>query len=149
MKNNLLLILLGLTAVSCAPKDQAKPEPLLGTWKLLTGMTINGRDTALTDYTVGQEMIKIITPTHFAFMRHDLKGGKDSTAVYVAGGGRAQINGNIYTEYLDYLNYREWEGGVFELGYTVKGDTLITKGVEKVEEAGVDQVNVETYIRVK
>ncbi|MCB9280492.1 MAG: hypothetical protein H6562_16485 [Lewinellaceae bacterium] len=149
MKNTLLLILPALIAISCAPKDRPEPAPLLGTWKLLTGTTINGRDTSTVDYTQGQEMIKIITPTHFAFMRHDLNGGKDSTAVYVAGGGRVGIKGNIYTEYLDYLNYREWEGGVFELEYTVRGDTLITKGVEKVEEAGVDQVNVETYVRVK
>ncbi|MCB0610520.1 MAG: hypothetical protein KDD12_22545, partial [Lewinella sp.] len=98
MKNTLLLILPALIAISCAPKDRPEPAPLLGTWKLLTGTTINGRDTSTVDYTQGQEMIKIITPTHFAFMRHDLNGGKDSTAVYVAGGGRVGIKGNIYTE---------------------------------------------------
>ncbi|KYP14510.1 hypothetical protein [Flavihumibacter sp. CACIAM 22H1] len=126
-----------------------KSSPLIGTWKLVSGTTIKGKDTVVTDYTIGQEMIKIISPTHFSFLRHDLNKGKDSLASYAAGGGRVRIGDSTYTEYLDYFNIREWEGGEFVLAYTIAGDTLTTTGVEKVEALGVDHINIEKLVRVK
>lgn len=137
-----------LLCAACSTTTEA-PSPLIGTWKLLKGTTIAGQDTTIVDYTQGQEMIKIISATHFAFLRHDLNHGKDSTAVYSAGGGRAAINGNKYTEYLDYFNAREWEGNTFEFEYSIHGDTLTTKGIEKVEKAGVDHLNIEMFVRVR
>lgn len=121
---------------------------ILGTWKLITGITISGKDTTVTDYTKGQEMIKIINPTHFAFLHHDLNQGKDSTAVFAAGGGRVAFDSTHYTEYLDYCNSREWEKHQFDLTYTISGDTLRTTGLEKVENAGVDRINIETLVRI-
>lgn len=129
--------------------NQKKASELIGTWKLLTGTTIKGKDTVVTDYTIGQEMIKIISPTHFAFLRHDLNKGKDSLASYAAGGGRIRIGDSSYTEYLDYFNIREWEGGEFVLSYKINGDTLTTTGVERVEELGIDHLNIERLVRVK
>jgi hypothetical protein len=108
--------------------NHQEASPIIGTWQLISGTTIKGSDTTVTDYTKGQEMIKIITPTHFSFLRHDLNHGKDSTADYSAGGGRVKIEGKKYKEYLDYFNVREWEGGEFEFDYEVTGDTLIIKG---------------------
>lgn len=144
-----------LMVVSCGPvtpkkdtKSQTSP-PIVGTWKLLTGTTIKGTDTVVTDYTIGQEMIKIISPTHFAFLRHDLNKGKDSTASYAAGGGRVKIGDSTYTELLDYFSVREWEGGEFELFYKISGDTLITTGVEKIEALGIEHLNIEKLLRVK
>lgn len=144
-----------LIVVSCGPmtpQQNAKSEiapPIVGTWKLLTGTTIQGTDTVVTDYTIGQEMIKIISPTHFAFLRHDLNKGKDSTASYAAGGGRIKIGDSTYTELLDYFSVREWEGGEFELFYKISGDTLITTGVEKIEALGIEHLNIEKLVRVK
>lgn len=141
--------------LSCEP-DAAKNDvvtqsepPLVGTWKLISGTTIKGTDTVVTDYTIGQEMIKIISPTHFAFLRHDLYKGKDSTASYAAGGGRVKIGDSTYTELLDYFSVREWEGGEFELSYQISGDTLITTGVEKIESLGIEHLNIERLVRVK
>ena len=152
MKNQAIGILLTLTAAACGYKDtqtQSASLPLVGTWKLLQGTTIKGNDTTRTDYTKGQEMIKIISPTHFAFLRHDLQHGKDSTADYSAGGGRVTIGEKNYTEYLDYFNVREWEGGKFDFEYNISGDTLTITGIEKVEKLGVNHLNIETYIRQK
>lgn len=129
--------------------EQTTSSPLIGTWKMVSAITIKGKDTTVTDYTVGKEFIKIITPTHFSFLSHDLSKGKDSTASFVAGGGRVKMGEGKYTEYLDYCNSREWEGGIFELGYTIKGDTLITSSVEKIEKLGIDQLNMEKLIRVR
>ncbi|ULQ56006.1 hypothetical protein KJS94_15260 [Flavihumibacter rivuli] len=160
MRTSLSIILASLLLVSCNSENPKTPNgkssesgkeisPLIGTWKLLKGTTIKGKDTTVTDYTIGQEMIKIITPTHFSFLRHDLNKGKDSSAVYMAGGGRVKIEGNKYTEYLDFFSVREWEGNSFEQEFSINGDTLVTKGIEKVEAAGVDHINLETLVRVK
>lgn len=125
-----------------------EPSEIVGTWQLVSGTVIQGEDTTVTDYTKGQEMIKIINDTHFAFLRHDLKAAEDSNKVFVAGGGTYTIKGNIYTEHLEYFTLREWEGNSFELAFTINGDTLITKGVEEVADLNVSYFNIEEYLRV-
>lgn len=153
MKAILSLLSAALLLSSCSnpskQPEQPAPSPLIGTWKMISATTIKGKDTAVSDYTVGKEFIKIITPSHFSFLSHDLNHGKDSTASFVAGGGRVKIGEGKYTEYLDYCNYREWEGGIFELNYTIKGDTLTTSSIEKIEKLGIDQLNMEKLIRVR
>lgn len=52
-------------------------------------------------------MIKIINETHFSFLNHDMKKGKDSTKVFVAGGGRYTLEGDQYNEFLEYCSARE------------------------------------------
>ncbi len=143
-KKPLKIPILFLLAIICLFACTKKETPaIIGTWKLISGTTIKGKDTLTTDYTKDQEMIKIINTTHFAFLRHDLKGGKDSTAVFVAGGGRCILEDNKYIEHLEYFNVREWEGNRFEFEYRVRGDTLVTKGLE------MDYINMETYCRVR
>ena len=94
-------------------------------------------------------MIKIINDTHFAFFNHDLNHGKDSTAVFSAGGGTYAIKDNAYTEYLQYFNDREWEDRHFSFVVSINKDTLTQSGVEKLEKLGIDRVIVERYVRVK
>ena len=82
MKKYLVVIVGALFLSSCLQKAENKilktqDSPIMGTWRLLSGKLIKGKDTTYTDYTKGQEMIKIINKTHFAFLRHDLKHGKD------------------------------------------------------------------------
>ena len=120
---------------------------LIGTWKLLTGTILKEKDTTVTDYTANQEVIKIINNTHFAFLRHDLK--QDSTSIFVSGGGRCEITPHKYIEHLDFCNFREWENNTFEFEYSIKGDTLVTKGIEKVTSLNVNHYNIEKYVRIK
>jgi hypothetical protein len=143
-----LMILL----VSCGKKissDSKSMVPLTGTWKLISGTLIENGDTTVTGYTKNVSFIKIINDTHFAFLQHDLTGGKDSSAVFVAGGGRYTLADSIYTEHLEYCNDRVWEGNDFSFVVTVKNDTLIQRGIEKVKEAGIDRMNIEMYVREK
>lgn len=139
---------------SCIKKEysnkrlQNESSTIIGTWKLISGTTIKGKDTLVTDYTQKQEMIKIINETHFAFLRHDLEKGRDSTAIFVAGGGKCSIKGNKYIEHLQYFNEREWEGNSFEFEYMINSDTLITQGVEEIEALGINYFNIEKYYRV-
>lgn len=149
MNNYKLLFVLIIFCSACYNnKNTNTPLPIIGTWKLVKGTTIKDQDTLITDYTIDQEMIKIINETHFAFLRHDLKNGKDSTAVFIAGGGSCSIQGNKYIEHLNYFNIREWEGSSFEFEFKINGDTLITRGIEKVEELDIDYYNIEEYHRV-
>ena len=120
-----------------------------GTWRLLSGTLIEKGDTTVTDYSKNVSFIKIINPTHFSFLQHDLKKGKDSTAVFVAGGGRYSLKDSIYTEHLEYCSAREWEGNDFSFTVTIRNDTLTQSGTEKVAGTGINRVNIERYVRLK
>jgi hypothetical protein len=143
------IMLLSFGAASNEGTSEPGSKPIAGYWKLLTGTLIEKGDTITTDYTKDVSFIKIINDTHFAFLQHDLKRGKDSVAVFVAGGGRYSLAGNSYTEHLEYCSAREWEANGFAFTVTLKGDTLTQRGVEKVESAGENRINTETYVKVK
>jgi hypothetical protein len=138
----LLFILL-----SCESKKTT--PPLLGTWQLITGTVIEKNDTIVTDYTKNKKFIKIINDTHFAFISHDLNKGKDSTAMFSAGAGKYTLADTLYTEHLEFCSDRAWENNDFHFTITISNDTLVQKGVEKVEGTGIDRLNIEKYVRVK
>ncbi len=144
-----LIICATALLLSCTAKPQPKPLPIIGTWKLISGTTIEKGDTNVTYYTGERAFIKIINDTHFAFLLHDLRKGKDSTAVYGSGGGTYTLNGNVYAEHLEYCSDREWEGHDFSFTISIENDTFVQSGVEVVESAGVNRVNIEKYVRLK
>ncbi|MGZ8559652.1 MAG: hypothetical protein ACXWWC_15020 [Chitinophagaceae bacterium] len=153
MKIKIAIILIASAMSSCNTNTSSPAQPdnsITGTWVLISGTTILKEDTTVADYTKDQQMIKIINNTHFAFMRHDLNNGKDSSkAIYSSGGGRYSLTGDQYTEYLDYCNDREWEGHTFNFTVTVNNDTLTQQGIEKIEKLDIDRLITEKYIRVK
>ncbi len=151
MKNLFIVITLFL-AVSCTNNSKLENEQkssVLGSWQLLNAQTIEGPDTTIDYFTENRKAIKIITDTHFAFFQHDLNKGQDSTKMYVSGGGKCYFEGSKYTEHLEYCNYRDWEDNTFSFELILKGDTLIQKGVERIESMDVDQIIIETYVRIK
>ena len=150
MKIKIVFVIIASTLMSCAGKPEvSKSSSITGTWLLLKGTLIDKGKSTVTDYTKNTSFIKIINDTHFAFLQHDLTKGQDSNAVFVAGGGRYSLNDSSYTEHLEYCTARNWEGNDFKFTYSIKEDTLIIKGIEKVESEGVDRVNIEKYIRKK
>jgi hypothetical protein len=152
MKKGYALILAVILVTACTvkePKGAAMDKVnIAGTWKLISGVLVEKGDTTVTDYTGNSSFIKIINDSHFAFMLHDLNQGKDSAAVYASGGGSYTINGNTYTEHLEYCSDRAWEGHDFTFEVTIKNDTLVQRGVEKIEAQGIDRLNIETYIKL-
>jgi hypothetical protein len=149
MKLTLTFIFIAMLFSSCKPGRDENNNELVGTWKLITATIIEKGDTTITDYTAKISFIKIINNTHFAFLQHDLTRGKDSSAVYASGGGKYFLMDNLYKEQLEYCNDRTWEGNDFEFAINIKNDTLIQKGIEKIEKAGINRVNIEKYVRLK
>jgi hypothetical protein len=154
MKKTIGFIVISAILVSCgANRHKEKPNQaalaLSGTWQLVSGTLIEKDDTVITDYTKKLSFIKIINATHFAFLKHDLNKGKDSTVAFGAGGGRYFLTDNLYTEHLEYCSDREWEGNNFEFTVTIRNDTLIQSGMEKLENTGINRLNIEKYIRLK
>jgi hypothetical protein len=147
---SLLIVLLPVIIIACNLQTQQKAEttslPIQGTWKLITGTIIEKGDTTITDYTKDRSFIKIINETHFSFLQHTLR--KDTTD-FSAGGGSYALNGNNYTEHLEYCSAKEWEGHDFSFTVFIKGDTLVQTGVEKIEAQGINRINTEKYIRYK
>lgn len=153
MKQTIGCLLITVVLISCntPPAEKAQTDndlPIRGTWKLISGTLIEKNDTVVTDYTKAQKMIKIINDTHFSFLRHDLNKGKD-TAIYSSGGGSYTLKGDQYTENLEFCDDRQWEGNSFQFTVYISNDTLIQKGVEKIDSLGINRVNIEKYIRIK
>ena len=94
-------------------------------------------------------MIKIINASSFAFLKHDLNPPKDSSNHFDAGGGSYTLTGDQYTEHLDYYSDRNWEGKPFSFTVSLVNDTLVQRGREKVDSAGIDREIIERYVRVK
>jgi predicted small secreted protein len=154
MKKRIIIVVIGILMASCGSgtknnEPKKNTMPVSGTWKLISGTLIEKNDTTITDYTKNLSFIKIINENHFAFLEHDLKHGKDSSAVFVAGGGRYSIVDSVYTEHLEYCNDRDWEGNDFSFVVIVKNDTLIQRGIEKVEKSGINRLNIEKYVKFK
>ena len=153
MKLFYLFASLFLFNACCNNTNQCDQTPSIqGTWQLISS-EYHKKDTITSNMNEGQKMIKIITPTHFAFLLHDLKKGKDSTNVaYMSGGGSYALENGKYIENLEYCTAREWEGHSFDFELTISGDTLTQIGVEELEDLGLGAENmllIEKYIRVK
>ncbi|HEY4109132.1 hypothetical protein [Puia sp.] len=146
MKYNLSLLLAAICLV-CSCKLQTEPLRMNGTWRLVSGTTITKGVATVTDYTRDSKFIKIINNTHFAFVKHDLNPAKDSSNHFDAGGGSYTLVGNQYTEHLDFYSDHNWEGKTFPFTVTISNDTLIQRGMEKVENENIDREIIERYVR--
>ena len=151
MKELVAVLFVGLLFSSCNTTTDVTskaPLPIRGTWRLLNGTTIEKNDTIRTDYTRDQSFIKIINDSHFAFFKHDLTKGKGKLATYSSGGGTYTLIGVQYTEHLEYCDARDWENNDFKFTISLKNDTLIQTGIERIDSIGVNRVNTEVYIRL-
>lgn len=143
-----LSLLVSCLFFSCKPQPSSQ-LPIEGTWELIAATTIEG-DTTFSTFDATRSMIKILNQTHFAFLNHSLDAKKDSTAApFSAGGGTYTLVDSTYTEHLDYSVDPAWEQHTFTFTVTIDNDTLTQKGVEKVQELGIDRIITEKYRRVK
>jgi hypothetical protein len=153
MKPYILLGLVSLAIISCKPSKTADKNPpalaIGGTWKLISNQIIEKGDTTIA-YPVkgrGEVMLKIFNDTHFTFFKHDTKQGKVKEPVYDSGAGTYKLVGNDYTENLEFCNYREWENHDFKFKLSIHNDTLIQRGIERIDSLKVNREIIETYVR--
>jgi hypothetical protein len=140
--------IIALLFVFCACEKQSTSS-LEGTWQLISA-TSTEKDSTFSTFNPKVKMIKIINASHFAFLSHDITGAKDSTrAAYTAGGGTYTLKDSLYSENLEYFIDPQWENHKFEFVVKIQNDTLVQKGVEKLEKLGIDRVIVEKYVRLK
>ena len=146
----LLIPVVFLAACKPAVNNTAETTalPLSGTWKMISAVTITKDDSVHTYPVKGIEMIKIINNTHFSFFQHDAKGG-GAKPVYDSGAGTYTLNGDNYTENLQYCNYREWENRSFNFKISIRHDTLVQKGIEKIDSLKINHEIVETYVKMR
>ncbi|MGD9547613.1 MAG: hypothetical protein AB7V45_08690 [Candidatus Krumholzibacteriia bacterium] len=102
------LILLAGFLGGCASSS----HPLVGSWRLVE---FDGRP-------VEEEMVKIVTPTRFAFGRED--GG----GVW-AGGGRVEVTRGVYTEIIEYHSKARLVGMVADFTFALKDGRWIHQGI--------------------
>ena len=141
------IFLLFLFACSLETKSDYSKQ-IMGSWQLMTGTLIEKKDTVITHYDKNIRFIKIINSTHFAFLQHDLSKGKNADSTFAAGGGKYRLKGDEYTEYLEYCSDRNWEAHDFKFTIEIKNDTLIQRGVEKIDSLGINRLNIEKYIKL-
>jgi len=153
MKATFLLSFCILAVTSCTQKpadtEKSTPQPLIGTWHLVSSKSITKGDTTVTTPPKDQEMVKIFNGSDFAFFTHDLKKGKVDKPVFSAGSGTYTLQGNNYAEHLAYCNARDWEGGDFKFTVEFKHDTLVQKGIEKIDSLKIDHEIIETYVKLR
>lgn len=157
LRSTAIIGMIAFALAACGEKKVAETPaaatlPLTGTWKLAYSKLIKKGDTSTTYPVPGksQEMIKLFNGSHFAFFMHDLAKGKDTAnVVYSSGAGTYTLVGDKYEEHLQYCTHRDWEDKNFSFTLTLQNDTLIQKGVEKIESIGVDHEIVEAYIRLR
>jgi hypothetical protein len=146
MKSNLQPLLLAIVLfAACQPQPES--FRMNGTWRLISGTTITKGVATVTDYTKDSKFLKIINDDHFTFIKHDLNPPRDSSNHFDAGGGSYTLNGDQYTEHLDFYSDHNWEGKTFPFTVTISHDTLIQRGREKVENENVDREIIERYVR--
>ncbi|WP_240625712.1 hypothetical protein [Spirosoma pollinicola] len=146
MKFNRLFLLLPLLPVLFNCTNTPATPPLVGTWELVSATTTE-KDSSFSTFDPTHKMIKIINATHFSFLNHAINGDSSATR-FSGGGGKYTLADSVYTENLEYFTDKAWENNKFPFVVKIVGDTLVQKGVEKVEKLGIDRIIIEKYKRV-
>lgn len=153
MKIIYLVLICAFIISSCTSNDTKQilnvDQPLIGTWHLVSSKSITKGDTLVTTPSKEEEMVKIFNGTNFAFFTHDLLHGKTAKPVFSSGSGTYTLSGNNYQEHLAYCDAREWENRDFKFTVQFKNDTLIQRGIEKIDSLKIDHEIIETYVKVK
>ncbi|CAH0995476.1 hypothetical protein EMA8858_01599 [Emticicia aquatica] len=148
MKIRFIFFAVGMSFYCCKSEKKQAPN-IVGTWELFSATTIE-KDTSFSTFDPSHKMIKIINDSYFTFLNHKLHLDNDSTnSEFTAGGGQYTLVDSIYTENLEYFVDRKWENNKFQFVVTIKEDTLIQKGIEKIEKLGIERTIIEKYKRLK
>lgn len=118
-------------------------KEIIGTWKLIYA-DIKENDSLTVKDMTKSDFVKIINSTHFAFFNQDI----DNAEGFYGGGGSYLLEGDNYTETLNFFGEEVYRGQSFQFTVEINGDTLIQSGLEEVKEANIKRYITEKYIRI-
>ncbi|WP_062061062.1 hypothetical protein [Aquimarina longa] len=152
MQKQLITLFCTLVLLSCSKqKNTPKTTPILkntnpleGAWKMVYGEIKEGDSIQIKDMT-SSDFIKIIGKDHFAFFNQDQVNNDN----FYGGGGIYTLDGDTYTETLQYSAVEAIRNHEFPFTIQIKGDTLIQYGLEEIKKANIKRHIVEKYVKLK
>ena len=147
-----------VTAISvglqgCAPE---KASPLEGTWELVDAKYTPADPTfSLSSY----RQIKILTNTHWVFLSQERSAPKLTTGsdaellaaskTFSAGGGTYALQGDAYTEHVEFFITPNFVGASLKFKIKWEGDEWIQTGTLPLKALGLGDKDLELYERYR
>ena len=137
-------LIIALVVTGCAPQ---KNSPILGAWKLVHATWVH-RDTLIGEFpgTWSGNDIKMWSKDYFVFVG---RVKSDTTFSDSYGGGRYTLEGNRYTEYIQFHAWKPLVGDSARMILEINNDTLVqTWPVQADGQIDKSNFRRETYVRV-
>ncbi len=143
MKNLTMILSVAvlMLAASCAQEEKS---PLEGAWDLVYSEW-PGHNLTFPDRIQGSS-IKFFSKEHFAYAG---KLNIDDVPMHFLGGGRYILDGNRYSEMIDYHRSEDIIGTTVRILIEIRGDTLIQKWPADDDWVLDDWHNVQKYVRME
>ncbi|MDZ4702039.1 MAG: hypothetical protein SH809_20175 [Rhodothermales bacterium] len=143
MKRLWIMLLLGFGVGARAQQPETPTHPLVGSWEMVSQTFIHPnrveQPLKMGESLPGnRKQIKLLSETRFAFGRQSADGEE-----ITAGGGRYEIDGDMYTEIIDYHTSPPLVGTRISFTWLIEGDLWHHSG-----KIGTFQLE-EVYRRVK
>jgi len=138
--NIIWLLLIFLTGCMETSTNEAT---IIGSWEMIYAESETGDSVTYKDLD-RVKFIKIINEDHFSFFNQVY--GTDSG--FYSGAGTYLLNGTNYSETLQFIGSQSWRDQHFDFQIEIKGDTLVQKGIEEVEESGIRRRILEKFVRI-
>ena len=122
MKLSLCLSLLFFIVVSHAVAQ----HPLVGAWEMVSIRGINAAGEKFSDDTTHIREVKIITPTHYVLIAHDVEG--DSLVFNRCYAGTIQVQGTKFTETPTLSSVSIYDNVKTDFNWKIDGDKFIQSG---------------------
>ena len=150
------LAIVAASAIGLAAHAADKAASLEGAWELVDAKNVP----ADPDFSLAKtRQIKIITRTHFAFLSQDRLPAKPSAAhlaaaakSFSAGGGTYKLEGDSYTEHIEFFSVPKFVGTSITFKIKWEGDEWIQSGTLQLKSLGLSDHDVqitEKYRRIK
>ena len=135
---------------------QQKASPLEGAWELVDAKyTPADPAISLSRY----RQIKILTGTHWAFLSQDRSAPKMTSwndaellaaaKTFSAGGGTYTLQGDAYTEHVEFFNTPNFVGASLKFKIKWDGDEWIQTGTLPLKALGMGDKDMELYERYR
>lgn len=125
-------ILAGCTQSSNEVSDSPEPVSLEGSWKIVAQIDHDSGQTDWEDFGSGLIYQKHLTPTHFTWFSYN----PEDDVLEGAGGGSYTLEGNTYTEHIEFFHPADagYVGQSIVFTAEVDGDTWIHRGMGELVE---------------